>query len=108
MWIRDTFIGPGEVPPNGVRFQRGDVNADGKIDLSDAVTILNHLFAVIPAISCEKTADTDGSGRVDITDPVYLLGYLFTGGPAPSAPFPQCGNDATVDALACQSYAPCQ
>jgi hypothetical protein len=89
-------------------FTRGDANADGGTDISDAVSILLHLFGRGPAPSCESAADTNDTGGVDLADAVYLLQYLFTGGSVPPAPFGACGTDAlTPDDLTCESFPPC-
>ncbi len=88
-------------------FRRGDVNADGKVDLSDAVSILGSLFLGEDEPDCQKSADTDDSGSLELTDAVYLLNYLFLGAFEPPAPFPACGLDPTEDDLSCESFPPC-
>jgi len=81
-------------------FVRGDVNEDRKIDISDAVTILRHLFSE-PRTICEDHADTNDDGRVDIADAIYLLTYLFLEGDPPPPPFPDMGYDETADGFPC-------
>ena len=71
-------------------FVRGDSNADGEVDISDAVAVLYHLF-VGRDLPCLDAADVDSSGSLEITDPICLLGFLFLGEPAPGSPFPACG-----------------
>lgn len=92
----------------GTPFLRGDSNADGGVDISDAITSLNYLFrgGVFP--SCVAALDANDDGGVDIADAIYLLGWLFRGGPAPPAPGPGagCTTDPTPDTLGCESY-PC-
>jgi hypothetical protein len=90
------------------KFRRGNANADGKTDLSDALYVLGFLFLGGPGPSCLKAADTDDSGELDLTDAVYLLSYLFLGGPAPPEPYPACGLDPTVDELTCNAFAVCE
>jgi CD109 antigen len=88
----------------GATFRRGDSNGDGSVDLSDAVTTLNHLFLGIPAGQrsiCEDAADTNDDGFLNITDPIALLQHLFLGGAAPAAPYPDEGQDTTADELRC-------
>ncbi len=89
-------------------FLRGDANADGNQNLTDAVFVLNHLFGGGPEPTCTKSADANDSGTVDIADPVFLLNGLFTGGPPPPVPFPECGIDPTIDDLTCLSFEACQ
>jgi hypothetical protein len=83
-------------------FRRGDANADGAADLSDAAAILGHLFLGEAAAGCEKSADADDNGFLEVTDAVFLLLHLFLGGPAPPQPFPDCGLDPTRDPLSCR------
>jgi hypothetical protein len=87
-------------------FYRGDSNADGHVDISDAVKTVQHIFLGRP-VTCEDAVDTDDNGSLDPTDSVYLLIYFFRRGPQPPKPFPNCGVDSTTDALTCQSFEPC-
>jgi 3-phytase len=88
------------------RFRRGDANADGGMDVSDAVFLLLHLFAGGRGAPCAKAADADDSGALDVTDAVYLLEALFRADRPPPPPFATCGADPTPDGLTCDSY-PC-
>jgi hypothetical protein len=59
-----------------------------------------------------SAANTNGDRAVDLSDAVYLLGHLFLGGPAPQAPYPECGlgGPATLEAdqkLGCESFSSC-
>ncbi len=87
-------------------FVRGDANADGSVDVSDAVRALRHLFAG-SEIDCRKSADVDDNGQLEVTDVVVLLDFLFRGGERPVAPAEACGDDPTEDDLTCESYPPC-
>ena len=73
------------------RFVRGDGNADGKVDISDATYTLNWLFLDGTAPDCLATMNANGDTTVDISDAGYLLNFLFSGGAAPVDPFPDCG-----------------
>ena len=88
-------------------FQRGDPNADGRRDVSDAIIVLRFLFLGESGPGCEKSADTNDSGTLDLSDAIYFLNYLFLGGAEPPPPFPGCGIDLTPDALGCKSDAAC-
>ena len=88
-------------------FRRGDSNADGLRDLTDAIFILFHLFLCGAEPGCEKSADSDDSGVLDLSDAVHLLGHLFLGGPAPASPLEACGFDPTEDDLGCDDFPPC-
>ena len=95
---------PSPGSPNGDSFfLRADGNADLELDLTDAVVALHHLFGGEPG-DCVDALDADDSGVLELTDPIYLLGYLFLGGPAPLAPFPDLGPDATPDPLDCETF----
>ena len=91
-----------------VSFVRGDVDAGGSVDLSDAVGIFNHLFLGAEEPPCLAAADADDSGSVDITDGIYLLNYLFLGGPAPAAPFPACARHDEWPGLKCLHFEACR
>jgi hypothetical protein len=95
-----------ETPP----FVRGDSNADGRVDISDAIDILNWLFIARPDLACRMSADVDGSGGrsgISITDPIVLLDYLFRGGTQPAAPFPACGTRPVDPEIPCDAFPPC-
>lgn len=98
----------GETVSDGtVLFVRGDANADGGVDISDAVFLLLHLFSGRDAPPCKKSADIDDNGLLQITDAIRLLEHLFQGGLPPESPFLACGVDSASDALSCVSYPPC-
>ena len=82
------------------QFLRGDSNADGTLDLSDGVSVLNHLFLGTAAPACLDAADANDDGKIDLSDAVFDVGYLFLGAAAPPAPGPDaCGSDPTQDGL---------
>lgn len=91
---------------SGTPFIRGDANADGRADISDAVSILLHLF-LGGNVSCESSADADDSGDLAITDAIHILRALFSDGAPVPGPSPGCGTDPTPDALSCAAHAPC-
>ena len=80
----------GEATP---RFLRGDCDASGSIDLTDAVFLLLYNFSGGPRPTCLAACDSDGDGQATgaVTDAVYLLMYAFLGGSPPVQPFPACG-----------------
>lgn len=95
------------VTPPEPLFRRGDANADGKLDISDAIFVLAFLFGNGKAPGCADAADANDDGRLDIADTIAVLGYLFTAAVPLPAPFGACGADPTGDALDCAVYAPC-
>ncbi len=82
-------------------FIRGDSNADGVLDISDAVFTLLYLFTDRVQMACEDAADANDDGRLNVADPLYLLPHLFRGGPAPADPLAAPGFDPTPDDLHC-------
>ncbi len=67
--------GPPSVP--------GDVDGNGIVSISDAVFLINYIFAGGPAPNPLLAGDADCTGAVSISDAVYLINYIFAGGPAP-------------------------
>ena len=88
--------------PGGEReelFQRGNVDGNVRVNLTDAVSILNHLFRGAPEPTCPDSADTDDNGQINLSDAIRLLNHLFLGGEMPPDPGFDCGIDPTPDAL---------
>lgn len=90
-----------EVGASGVQ-KPNDENQDGKFDLSDSVSILNHLFlGTNPSLPCgdgtlnapgnKALLDSNNDGKINLSDAVYDLSFLFVGGPIP---FNCAGNPA--------------
>ena len=89
-------------------FRRGDANADGELNLTDAVFTLGVLFLGEAAPTCSDAADADDNGEVQLTDAVFTLNYLFLGGgPLPTPGSESCGTDPSRDRLDCRSYTRC-
>lgn len=82
-------------------FRRGDCNADGAIQISDAIFELAFLFGGGSVPTCDDACDNNDDGQVDISDVVYLLEFLFTSGRRPVVPGLSCGVDPSVDFLCC-------
>jgi hypothetical protein len=99
-------FGP-RVGPALPRFRRGDSNADGATDISDAVAILSYLFLGVKKVPCEQAGDANDDGSLDISDAVYVLGFLFLGGKPIEPPVEECGVDPTGHALLCGSFPGC-
>ena len=104
-WIVPGFpIVPGSDP---VPFLRGDTNADGRTDVTDALVLAQALFRQGPALACAQAGDTDDDGRVALTDAIHLLLYLFGGDATLPEPAMRCGIDPTLDALECRAHGAC-
>ena len=97
-----------EDEPTGTVFRRGDTNADGNVDIADAITTLTYLFGGGSAFSCMDAADANDDGKVDISDAISLLGHLFGGDGELPPPFAGCGIDPSDDIVTCQQFGPCR
>ena len=92
--------------PAATRFRRDDVNGDGRVDITDPISVLEFLFLGKPQ-SCLDAADFDDNGQLNIADAIALLGYVFQGTLPPRPPSTVCGFDPDQDALGCESYPIC-
>ena len=52
---------------------KGDVNGDGKVDLSDAIMVTYYSLHVIPANFNEAAADLNGDGKIDLSDAIIII-----------------------------------
>ena len=93
-----------------VRFCRGDANADGNVDIADAICNLSYLFGEGPQPTCLDAADANDDGAVDIADAIALLSHLFAGAGDLPEPFGECGVDPTPEdpELGCESFPLCE
>ncbi len=59
------------------QYRLGDVNADGRIDVTDLIKIVAHVKSKQALTDDERTrADMDASGRIDVTDISILAKYI--------------------------------
>jgi hypothetical protein len=85
------------------RFLRGDVNFDGRRDVSDVIALLARLYLLSGGFPCQDSADANDDGLLDVTDAVTLVDYLFGGGGSSlKEPLVRIGPDPTPDGLGCQ------
>lgn len=62
----------------------GDTNTDAKINIGDAVFLVNHIFHDGPGSTPPESANVNCDGGTNVGDAVYLLNYIFReGSPAP-------------------------
>jgi hypothetical protein len=91
-------------------FRRGDPDGNGRINLSDALSILYFLFLRGTAPTCLETADTNDDGRLDPADGIAVLSWLFLRGPPLASPGTAgCGMDPEDSPayLGCDAYDGC-
>ena len=60
-------------------FIRGDVNDDGKVDMNDALLIVNYLMGNLSVEFNAVAADVTGDGKVDIADAVSVVNIIMNG-----------------------------
>lgn len=63
----------------------GDADGNSLVTISDAVYLINYIFAGGPEPALFESADVDCNDLVTISDAVYLINYIFAGGPDPCA-----------------------
>lgn len=63
----------------------GDAEGNQVVNISDAVYLINYIFAGGPAPSPLLAGDADCSQAISISDAVFLINYIFAGGPQPCA-----------------------
>ena len=91
------------------RFTRGDVDANGTVDLDDSRLLFAYLRGRDVELTCPDAADTDDNGVLNFRDIKRSLRYLFRRGRAPAAPGPTtCGSDPTPDGLGACVFEICQ
>ncbi len=83
-------------------FSRGDCNADGTLNIADAVSVLEYLFLpAVTQVTCREACNSGGGDQLDIADGIHLLSYVFGIGSPPPSPFPDCGTDETPTPIDC-------
>ncbi len=61
----------------------GDVDHNGKINVSDVTVLVAHLFKGGPDLVCPAEADLNSDVALNISDLTFLIEFLFRGGAAP-------------------------
>lgn len=92
------------VPEDG--FRRGNCNADGNTDITDAIALLGYLFLGSEEPPCLEACNADDDATLTISDAVVVLSFLFTGGVPPQPPYPDCGTDPTPSDISCNTPHP--
>jgi hypothetical protein len=68
-----------DLPP----IECGDANYDGTVNISDAVYIINYIFAGGDPPDDYAAADVNCDETVNVSDAVWIINYIFVGGNAP-------------------------
>ena len=69
-------------------FTSGDVNNDGKANITDAIGIVNHILLKTPSMFIEMVADMNEDGVINITDAIGVINKIL-----------QVGNNAKQHCL---------
>jgi hypothetical protein len=59
----------------------GDINGDGKVDVSDYIGVANRILGQTPAGFIEKAGDIDGNGVIDVSDYIGIANIILMGSP---------------------------
>lgn len=59
----------------------GDVNDDGKVDISDYIGVANYILGNIPYGFNETAADINNDGKIDISDYIGVANIILNGKP---------------------------
>ena len=62
-----------------VSYVLGDINDDGKIDVSDYIGIANHILGNTPEDFNLRAADVDENGVIDVSDYIGVANIILTG-----------------------------
>ncbi len=82
-WIYPDYIDCETCEVVGLIIACGDADASGQIDVTDAVFLVNYIFAGGPAPRDSAAGDYDCNSQTDITDAVHMINYIFADGPPP-------------------------
>ena len=61
----------------------GDANANGTVNLSDIIYLVNYVFKGSIPPCPEKAGDANKNNMVNLADIIFLVNHVFKGGPAP-------------------------
>ncbi|MDE0960402.1 MAG: hypothetical protein OSB09_06450 [Planctomycetota bacterium] len=78
-------------------FLRGNCNGNSGVNIADGIWMLQELHLGGASGTCAEACDANGDGGYDTADAIYVIYYRLLDGPAPTAPFPDCGAVAGVD-----------
>ena len=81
-------------------FVRSDADCDGRLEISDPILTIAHLFLGGPGRCCEAGSDVNRDLKLDLSDIVVSLNFMFVGGVEIPTPFSECGPPLEDD-LSC-------
>lgn len=57
----------------------GDINGDGKVDVSDYIGVANYIINDVPSGFIHNAADVDSNGIIDVSDYIGIANLIVTG-----------------------------
>ena len=57
----------------------GDINVDGKVDVSDYVGVANHILGTEQEGFDEEAGDVNNDGKIDVSDYIGVASFILTG-----------------------------
>jgi len=78
--VKCGFLVGGEIVPPPLP---GDANGDGRVDVGDAVFLINFIFKGGAAPVPLSSGDANCDGTTNVGDAVFIINYVFKGGPEP-------------------------
>ena len=63
--------------PDEPEYQKGDINGDGTVDITDVNMIVNVMLGKITASSCKGDPNVDGQGGIDIADVNAVINIML-------------------------------
>jgi hypothetical protein len=57
----------------------GDINVDGKVDVSDYVGVANHILGTEQEGFDEEAGDVNNDGKIDVSDYIGVANFILTG-----------------------------
>ena len=61
-------------------YPAGEINGDGSVNVSDAVSLINYIFSSGDAPVDMSSADVNNDCKVNVSDAVCIISYVFGGG----------------------------
>jgi hypothetical protein len=90
LWDSSGYVDPqqvlfshGQIEVTCPEYMCGDANADGTVNVSDAVYLINYVFIGGAAPNPMASGDANCDGTANVSDAVYIINYVFIGGTPP-------------------------
>jgi len=98
-WDSSGYVDPaqvlfvhGQIDVECITYICGDANGDTKVNVSDAVYIINYVFTGGAAPNPIEAGNANCDTGVNVSDAVFLINYVFMGGNDPCDSYPPSPN----------------